>query len=65
MTTLETLTVVGLMGLGATATLDMYFEMEAKAMAYSDADITQKQCYKAGDFKCTEARVKFEKLKGE
>jgi hypothetical protein len=62
MTTIEALTSLALISGAVSATLDMYSEVEAQALASNDAVKTQTDCYKARDFKCMKAREKFEAL---
>lgn len=65
MTTLETTVAITFASALTLGTLELAEMVESKANSYNEAIEMQAQCYKARDFKCAEARVKFNELKGE
>lgn len=65
MTTLETTVTVAFASALTLGTLELAELVQGKANSYNEAVQMQAQCYKARDFKCSEAMEKFNELKGE
>ena len=65
MTTLESTITVAFASALTLGTLELAEMVESKANSYNEAIEMQAQCYKARDFKCIEARKKFEKLSSQ
>jgi len=62
MTTLESTVSIAIVGAMALGTIELAEVVGGMATQYNDAVKTQADCYKARDFKCTQAREKYEKV---
>ena len=64
MTTLESTIAIAVASALTLGTLELAEMVEHKAMSYNEAVQIQAQCYKARDFKCAEAKQKFNEVRG-